>query len=289
MMFVIKGVSSYSENTLGELAIVSYQDSKGEHNMSFFYNKEEIFSDFVVSYSNVLSKLDKRPQEIVLADKQAYLRVAEDNFELVDLYKYTNEDKKSVKTEKHSPVEASVIRQVARVHNYDIPDLDLAVRAKSHMKQYQMRGLTLAMKLAWENPIKYDEVELYPVPSYYADFEAMTDVVYLDYTIQDYTQPVKSVTELAEEDKYYLPPGMSEDELLQDDELEDIMDHYEEEPIEDEVEWEEEVPVPMTTPVKVRPKGQSKYIPTKDKEEKKPQKNEQPRDKSGKFTSKKTK
>ena len=38
MMFVVKGVMNLSDSTKGELAFVSYQNTQGDHNMSFFYN-----------------------------------------------------------------------------------------------------------------------------------------------------------------------------------------------------------------------------------------------------------
>ena len=155
------------------------------------------------------------------------------------------------------------------------------------------------MKLAWENPVKYDDIDLYPVEHYYADYEAMTDIVYLDYTIIDYTQPVKSVTELVEE-------AMQEEEYIQDDELEDIMDQYEEEPIDDEEEYDDEdeieMEIPNLTPRRVaksnvippvveEPKEEVKPQPTK-KDNKKPNTTpqgktfNQPRGKDGKFKKK---
>lgn len=280
MMFVVKGVVNLSDSTKGELAIVSYQSTQGDHRMSFFYNREEVFSDFTLSFGEVISKLDKRPNEIVVADRKAYLRVVEDELELVDLHLYSKSDKELTATMKIHPTEAVLTKQVVSVHKYKLPDLETAVRAKSHMKQYQMKGLTLAMKLAWENPIKYDEVDIFPVDNYYADFEAMTDVVYLDYTIQDYTQQVKSVEELVDQ------VAIDEEEYLQDDELEEIIEEYEEESIDDdyeEEEDEEEVEIELPTRKIIQKAPQVKEEP------KKKQANTQPRDKNGKFISNKKK
>lgn len=282
MMFVVKGAVNLSNNTEGELAIVSYQNTNGDHCMSFFFNKEEVFSDFGLSFSEVLSKLDKRPHNIVVYDRNAYLRASEDALEIVDLHMYTNEDKDSKQSVRRNPVESECIKQNVLVHSFEVPNLDMSVRAKSHMKQYQMRGLSLVMKLAWENPIKYDQVDIFPVDNYYADFEAMTDVMYFDYTIQDYTQPVKSVTELVEEE-------VDEEEYLQDDELEEIIEEYEEEPIEDIEYVEEELDeVEMEIPElpQRRPKKEDKPKKSTTQQGKT---NTQPRDKNGKFVSTKKK
>lgn len=282
MMFVVKGAVNLSNNTEGELAIVSYQNTNGDHCMSFFFNKEEVFSDFGLSFSEVLSKLDKRPHNIVLYDRKAYLRASEDALEIVDLHMYTNEDKDSKQSVRRNPVESECTKQNVLVHSFEVPNLDMSVRAKSHMKQYQMRGLSLVMKLAWENPIKYDQVDIFPVDNYYADFEAMTDVMYFDYTIQDYTQPVKSVTELVEEE-------VDEEEYLQDDELEEIIEEYEEEPIEDIEYVEEELDeVEMEIPElpQRRPKKEDKPKKSTTQQGKT---NAQPRDKNGKFVSTKKK
>ena len=292
MMFVVKGAVNLSNNTEGELAIVSYQNTNGDHCMSFFFNKEEVFSDFGLSFSEVVSKLDKRPHNIVLYDRKAYLRASEDALEIVDLHIYTNEDKDSKQSVRRNPVESECIKQNVLVHSFEVPNLDMSVRAKSHMKQYQMRGLSLVMKLAWENPIKYDQVDIFPVDNYYADFEAMTDVMYFDYTIQDYTQPVKSVTELVEEEVD--AQEIDEEEYLQDDELEEILEDYEEEPIEEDEDLEDEDEVEMEIP-DLTPRRQKKVEPKK--EVNKPKKsttqqgktNNQPRDKNGKFTSTKKK
>lgn len=271
MMFVVKGAVNLSNNTEGELAIVSYQNTNGDHCMSFFFNKEEVFSDFGLSFSEVLSKLDKRPRNIVLYDRKAYLRASEDALEIVDLHMYTNEDKDSKQSVRRNPVESECTKQNVLVHSFEVPNLDMSVRAKSHMKQYQMRGLSLVMKLAWENPIKYDQVDIFPVDNYYADFEAMTDVMYFDYTIQDYTQPVKSVTELVEEE-------VDEEEYLQDDELEEI--------IEDEEEELDEVEMEIPELPQRRPKKEDKPKKSTTQQGKT---NTQPRDKNGKFVSSKKK
>ena len=279
MMFVVKGAVNLSNNTEGELAIVSYQNTNGDHCMSFFFNKEEVFSDFGLSFSEVLSKLDKRPHNIVVYDRNAYLRASEDALEIVDLHMYTNEDKDSKQSVRRNPVESECIKQNVLVHSFEVPNLDMSVRAKSHMKQYQMRGLSLVMKLAWENPIKYDQVDIFPVDNYYADFEAMTDVMYFDYTIQDYTQPVKSVTELVEEE-------VDEEEYLQDDELEEIIEEYEEEPIEDIEEELDEVEMEIPELPQRRPKKEDKPKKSTTQQGKT---NTQPRDKNGKFVSSKKK
>lgn len=280
MMFVVKGVVNLSNNNEGELAIVSYQNANGDHKMSFFYNREEVFSDFRLSFSEVISKLDKRPVEIVVHDLNAYLRVTEEDFELVDLSIYTKDDKEAQNTTRRNPGESECTRQNALVYSFFIPSIDTCVRSKSHMKQYQMRGLTLAMKLAWENPISYSEVDIFPVDNVYADFEAMTDVVNLDYTIKDFTQPVKSVEELVEEVEE------DEEEYLQDDELEEITEQYEEESIDDDDEYEEEedeeVEIELP-PIKRKVKVEEVKEQPKKEQPKKKQANTQPRDKSGKF------
>lgn len=295
MMFVVKGAVNLSNNTEGELAIVSYQTVSGDHNMSFFYNKEEVFSEFILGFSDVISKLDRRPKEIVVHDRNAYLRVSEDSFELVDTSIYTEQDKEAETLTRRNAGESACIRQNALVHNFYIQNLRECVRSKSHMKQYQMQGLSLAMKLAWENPIKYDEVDIFPVDSVYADFEAMTDVVTLDYTIRDYTQPVKSVEELIEEEVDTVDTReVDEEDYLRDDELEEILEDYEEEPIEEDEDLEDEDEVEMEIP-DLTPRRQKKVEPKK--EVNKPKKsttqqgktNNQPRDKNGKFTSTKKK
>lgn len=277
MMFVVKGVVNLSNNTEGDLAIVSYQTASGDHNMSFFYNKEAIFTEFELSFSEVISKLDKRPHNIVLYDNHVYLRATEDVLELVDLHMYSTEDEKLKQFGRKHPVESECTQQKAYVHSFKISNLDMSIRAKSHIKQYQMRGLSLVMKLAWENPIKFDEVDIFPVDNYYADFEAMTDVMYFDYTIQDYSQPVKSVEELVEEVE------IEEEEYLTDDELEEIIEDYEEEPIEDEdiidIEFTE---IPQRK-AKTEPKPPKKSTTQQGKTQ------NQPRDKNGKFVSTKKK
>ena len=287
MMFVVKGVVNVSGD-VGELALVSYQNANGDHNMSFFFNREEVFSDFTLSFSDVLSKLDKRPREIVVHDRNAYIRVTETEFELVDIAIYTKDDKKAEKTTRRNPGESECIRQNALVHNYYIPNIGTCVRAKSHMKQYQMQGINLAMKLAWENPIKYDEVDLFPVDSVYADFEAMTDVVKLDYTIRDFTQPVKPVVDLNYKEDI---EDEEDEEYLQDDELEEIIEQYEEETEEDQVEEEEEdedeIEIDFEEiPRKAKPQPTTKKVPNKKSTTQKGKTSEQPRGKDGKFKKK---
>lgn len=224
MMFVIKGVVNLSNDEVGELAFVSYQGTAGDYRFSFFFNKEEIMSDFRMEYSEVLGVLDNKVRkEIMSYDVNTYLRVTEDSFEIVDLNLYTEDDTNSIVVDKDSVAECSYIHRRVAVHKFSLPCLDLAVRAKSHQKQYQMRGIKLAFHLALENPIKYNEVDLIPLECYYADYEAMADIVNLDYTIQDYTQPLKSVVELSEDH-------------LEEDQEEDL--DYEEEEIEDEDEVE---------------------------------------------------
>lgn len=230
MMFVIKGVVNLSNDEVGELAFVSYQGTAGDYRFSFFFNKEEIMSDFNMEYSEVLGVLDNKVhKEIMSYDVNTYLRVTEDSFEIVDLNLYTEDDTNSIVVDKDSVAECSYIHRRVAVHKFSLPSLDLAVRAKSHQKQYQMRGIKLAFHLALENPIKYNEVDLIPLECYYADYEAMADIVNLDYTIQDYTQPLKSVVELSED-------HLEEEE----DDLEEDLD-YEEEEIEDEDEDEIEM------------------------------------------------
>lgn len=232
MMFVIKGVVNLSNEQVGELAFVSYQGTNGDYRFSFFFNKEEIMSDFTMDYSEVLEVLDNKVRkEIMSYDVNTYLKVTEDSFELVDLNYYTEEDTKSVVVDKNSVAECSYMHRRIALHKFSLPSIDLAVRAKSHQKQYQMRGIKLAFHLALENPIKYNEVDLIPLECYYADYEAMADIVYLDYTIQDYTQPLKSVVEL------------SEDHLEEEDDLEEDLDYEEE--IEDEEDEEDEDEIEM--------------------------------------------
>lgn len=314
MMFVVKGVVNLSNDIEGEWAVVSYQNTSGDHCMTFFFNKEEIFSDFQVSYSKVLANLDRKPTEILLHDTKTYLRVTKDMMEIVDLTMYTKQDKESKVPQKSMVTLSECSRQNITLHEFEIPGLEQSVRAKSHMRTYRMQGVILAMKLAWENPIRYDEVEIFPVDNYYADFEAMTDIVYLDYTIQDYTQPVKSVQELAqeyEEEEY----EEEEDEEIEFDEEEQVEayeehDDYEEEEDEDEIEMDDIEVLPtrrsraMDTiippqdteevqeevEVKEETKKNNKKKDKKDKKIKKVSNNSnQPRGKDGKFTSSKKK
>lgn len=289
MMFVIKGVTNLSSVKEGELAIVSYQDQSGNHNMSFYFDKEEIYTDFTLNYGEVLAKLDKRPQNIVAHSNNTYISVLDSTFELVDLNVYTQEDKDSKKNVKEDVSSTATMLQRVRRSQFMIHGLETAVRVKSHMKQYGMKGITLAMKLAWENPVKYEDIDNYPIPPYYADFEALTDIVYLDYTIKDYS--TKSVLELAEE----VDP-------LEDEELEEILEEYEEyeeEYLEEDNEDEIEMEIPNITrkrPVKntieevlqdvvVEPVVEEKKTPKSTTQQGKT--NAQPRDKSGKFTKKK--
>lgn len=289
MMFVIKGVENLSNNVVGELAIVSYQGTNGDYTLSFFFDKEEIMSDFKMEYSEVLAVLDnKAHKEIMSYDVNTYLRVTEDSFELVDLNLYTNDDTKSIKVSKNSVTECTYTHRRIALHKFSLQGLDVAVRAKSHMKQYHMRGIRLAFHLALENPIKYNEVDLIPLESYYADYEAMADVVTLDYTIQDYTQPPKSVVELSEDHANEQEEEVEEYEYADEgiDEIEmDLDDEEEEEEVEEVEHDEEESPVVEEQPPVEEPVKPKKT--TKKTTKKTPKKVNQPRTKDGKFAPKK--
>ena len=307
MMFVIKGVNSLASKREGELAIVSYQDSTGSHNMSFYFDREEIYTDFNIKYNEVIAKLDKRPDNVVLHSGNVYISATNSIFELIDMNLYTTEDRDLQEYVKEEVTSADVILQRVRANKFIIFDIDSAVRTKSHMKQYGMNGITLAMKLAWENPVKFEDIDSYPIPPYYADFEALTDIVYLDYAIKDFT--TKSVQELTQEVDY-----------LEDEELEEIVEQYEEseeyveEPIDDDQE-EEEIEIDLGT-LQRRTRPQKVMDDIKEEQEEEPQeetkeevkeepkklpkveekpkantkkKNTQPRTRDGKFAPKKKK
>lgn len=285
MMFVIKGVVNLSNDEVGELAVVSYQGTNGDYRLSFFFNKEEVLSDFNVDYAEVLGILDNKVRgEIMSYDVNTYLKVTEDSLEIVDLNLYTDKDTKSILPYKNAVTECTCIQRKVRVHQFSLPDLDVAVRAKSHQKQYHMRGIKLGFHLSLENPIKYNEVDLIPVESYYADYEAMADIVNLDYTIQDYTQPLKSVVELSEDHQEQEEDYEYYDEEEGIDEVEmDIDDEDEQEPVEEEAKPPVVEPKVEEKPKKTSPKKTSPKKPTK-KEKTSPT---QPRTKDGKFAPKK--
>lgn len=284
MMFVIKGVVNLSNDEVGELAVVSYQGTNGDYRLNFFFNKEEVLSDFNVDYAEVLGILDNKVRgEIMSYDVNTYLKVTEDSLEIVDLNLYTDNDTKSILPYKNAVTECTCTQRKVRVHQFSLPDLDVAVRAKSHQKQYHMRGIKLGFHLSLENPIKYNEVDLIPVESYYADYEAMADVVNLDYTIQDYTQPLKSVVELSEDHQEQEEDYEYYDEEEGIDEVEmDIDDEDEQEPVE-EAKPPVVEPKVEEKPKKTSPKKTSPKKPTK-KEKTSPT---QPRTKDGKFAPKK--
>ena len=130
MMFVIKGVNSLAGNREGELAIVSYQDSTGSHNMSFYFDREEIYTDFNIKYNEVISKLDKRPDKIVLHSGNVYLSATNSIFELIDMNLYTTEDRDLQEYVKEEVTSADVILQRVRANRFIIFDIDTAVRTK---------------------------------------------------------------------------------------------------------------------------------------------------------------